>query len=86
MKNTSQKIFDTDSLLQDLSTRLHCINLSDLREIRLQQVYHQFDSNEKVQRYGLETWSKALSYIIGKKLVFQDYQSLMSFLSGTTPP
>lgn len=86
MKNTSQEIFDTDSLLQDLVKYFDFLYISDLRQITLSQIYQQFYTNEKVQKYDLPTWSKALSYILGKDFVFQDYQSLMSFLSGSTSP
>lgn len=86
MKNTSQEIFDTDLLLQELVQCYHLTYLSDLRKITLSDIYLRFNSDQKIQRYDLQTWSKALTYITGNYLVFQDCQSLVSTSSGTSSP
>lgn len=86
MKNTLQENLDIESLLQEIAKRFNCVNLSDLREITLAQVYLRFNTVQEIQRYNLQTWSKALSYISGRNLLFQDHQSLLSFLNGSMSP
>lgn len=77
---------EMENLLKELTEYFSSSYFPGLRRTKKSQFPLHLDSLDKIQCYDLSTWSKAFTYLLGKEVIVQDYQTIVEILNNSTCP
>ena len=72
---------EKDRLLEKISTQIGCMYISDLHQPDfLPHILHAVRKISIQEKFDVEEWNDAISYIVGEKCTFQSQEEVISYL------
>ena len=72
---------EKDRLLEKISTQIGCMYISDLHQFDfLPHILYTVRKISIQEKFDVEEWNGAISYIVGEKCTFQSQEEVISYL------